>query len=50
MKPVDRKDVQKLRSDPLAFATMMDNADLEHVIEQFVSVLIKRKPTRGGQN
>ena len=48
MKPVHKKEVQKLQSDPLAFAMMMDNHQLEHVIVTFVSVLNKRKKDRGG--
>jgi len=45
---VSRKEAQKLASDPVSFAMMMDDWQLEHVIMTFVSVLNKRKPDRGG--
>ena len=48
MKCVKRKDVEKLIEDPLSFAMMMDDEQLEHVIVTFVSVLNKRKTYRGG--
>ncbi len=38
-----RKDVRKLAADPLGFAMMMQNQELEEVIVAFVSVLNKRK-------
>jgi hypothetical protein len=40
--------VKKLIEDPLSFAMMMDDEQLEHVIITFVSVLNKRKTDRGG--
>ena len=43
MKPVTRTDVERLVTDPIGFAMMMDDAQLEHVIVAFVSVLNKRK-------
>jgi hypothetical protein len=48
MKPTTRKEVQKLTCDPISFAMMMDNRQLEDFIAAFVSVLNKRKPDRGG--
>jgi len=48
MQYVDQKDIEKLAGDPLSFAIMMDNHQLEQVIAAFVSVLNKRKPERGG--
>jgi len=48
MECVTRKDTQKLAKDPIGFAMMMDESELEHVIVAFVSVLNKRKPDRGG--
>ena len=50
MKPVTRKDVQGLANDPLSFAIMMDDCQLERVIVTFVSVLNKIKSDRGGKN
>ena len=44
---VTRKDAWKLAQDPISFAMMMDNCQLEEVIAAFVSVLNKRKPYRG---
>ena len=48
MECVTGKDIQKLAKDPISFAMMMDNHQLEDVIVAFVSVLNKRKPDRGG--
>ena len=48
MKYITRKDVEKLANDPISFAILMENSQLEHVIVAFVSELNKRKPERGG--
>ena len=48
MNCVNRKNVKKLIQDPLSFAMMMDDEQLEHVIVVLVSVLNKRKIDRGG--
>jgi hypothetical protein len=48
MNCVNKKNVKKLIQDPLSFAMMMDDEQLEHVIVAFVSVLNKRKIDRGG--
>jgi len=48
MQCVNRNDAKKLTEDPISFAMMMDNSQLEHVIATLVSVLNKRKPDRGG--
>ena len=48
MKCVTRRDIEKLIDDPLIFAMMMDDDQLEHVIVTFVSVINKRKTDRGG--
>ena len=48
MNCVNRNKVKKLIEDPLSFAMMMDDEQLEHVIVTFVSVLNKRKTDRGG--
>ena len=45
---ITRRDVHKLAGDPLGFAMMMQNQELEEVIVTFVSVLNKRKLTGGG--
>jgi len=45
---VNRYDAQKLAEDPISFALMLDDSQLEHVITTFVSVLNQRKPDRGG--
>ena len=48
MHHVTREDARKLAKDPISFAMMMDNCQLEDVIAAFVTVLNKRKPDRGG--
>ena len=48
MQCVTGKDVKKLAEEPISFAMMMDNHQLEHVMVVFVSVLNKRKKDRGG--
>ena len=40
---LDEKDIQRLTDDPVSFAMMMDNHQLEEIIVAFVSVLNKRK-------
>ena len=48
MQFVNRNDAKRLVQDPISFALMLDDSQLEHVIATFVSVLNKRKPDRGG--
>ena len=48
MQSVPGSNVKKLVEDPISFAIMMDNMELEQVIAVFVAVLNKRKPYRGG--
>lgn len=48
MKPVTRKDVQRLAKDPISFAMMMNDDQLEDAIVAFVSVLNDRIIDRGG--
>ena len=48
MQCVSRNDAKKLAEDPISFALMMDDIQLQHVIATFVCVLNKRKPDRGG--
>ena len=50
MKIITRGDVRRLIKDPIGFAMMMDNTELEGVIVAFVSVLNKRQPHRGDQD
>lgn len=40
---LDEKDIQRLTDDPLSFAMLMDDYQIEQVIVAFVSVLNKRK-------
>ena len=47
MKYINKKDVEKLANDPIGFAIMMDDSQLEDVITTFVSVLNKRKNNNG---
>lgn len=47
---ITRKDVRKLTGDPLGFAMMMQNQELEDVIVTFVSVLNRRRLNGGGKN
>lgn len=51
MKNIKSKRVQPLIADPLSYAMLMNDRDLENVIVAFVSVLLERPPNdRGGQN
>ena len=43
---VTREDVCKLQKDPLSFAILMEDEQIEQVIVVFVSVLNKRKNKR----
>ena len=47
-KKVHVGDIAKLITDPLSFAIMMRDEELEDVIALFVSVLNKRRNRRGG--
>lgn len=50
MHRITKEDINRLIDDPIGFATMMDNYQLELAIVAFVSVLMKRKPIRGDKN
>ena len=50
MENTSQKDIKGLIEDPLSFAIMMDNHQIEHVIVAFVSVLLERNTHRGGKN
>ena len=43
MQSVTLNEIKKLSNDPISFAMMMDDSQLENVIVAFVSVLNKRK-------
>jgi len=43
MEPVTRNDCKKLADDPLSFATMMEDHELETVIVTFVCTLLNKK-------
>ena len=50
MPNVTKTDIKRLLEEPMSFALMMDNHQLEHVIVTFVSVLNRRKLDRGGED
>ena len=50
MQRVTEEEIRKLETATLSFAVMMDDAEIEHVIVTFVSVLLNRKHDRGDQN
>ncbi len=50
MKNQTQKSIDKLSKDPISFAMLMEEDQIEHVIVGFVSVLIQRKFGRGGKN
>ena len=50
MNTVTQDDIGKLQKDPLSFAVLMDDQQIEHVIVTFVAVLIRRSENGGGQN
>jgi len=47
---ITKDDVKKLSKDPLSFAILMDDRQIEEVIVVFVSVLNRKKTKRGDQN
>ncbi len=50
MQPIERVEIRRLIEDPMSYAMMLDEEELEHVIAVFVSVLNQRTKDRGGQN
>ena len=50
MNETDQLFIDKLSKDPVGFAALMDEGQIEHVIVGFVSVLIQKKYDRGGEN
>lgn len=47
MQGVIQKDIERLKKDPLGFAILMDDEDLEQAISAFFMVLKNRKNNRG---
>jgi hypothetical protein len=45
-----QESIDKLSKDPVSYAMLMDEDQIEHVIVGFVSVLIQIKFDRGGKN
>jgi len=43
MQYISKKEVDRLVNDPIGFAIMMDDSQIEDLIAAFVSVLNKRK-------
>ena len=43
-------DIAKLLKDPLGYALLMEDQQIEHVIVTFVAVLLRRNENGGGQN
>ena len=50
MKTKTQELTERLSKDPVSFAMLMDEDQIENVIVMFVSVLIQRKLGRGGEN
>ena len=50
MKGMENDLAAKLKEDPISFAMMLDDEEIEEVIAAFVSVLNRRKRSRGGWN
>ena len=47
MQGVIQQDIERLKKDPLGFAIMLDDDDLEQAIAAFFTVLKHRKNKRG---
>jgi len=50
MKRTENDCITHLKNDPISFAMMMDDQEIEEIIVAFVSVLHDRKRIGGGQN
>ena len=50
MNIITQDDIGKLLRDPLSYAVLMEDQQIEHVIVTFVSVLLRRSENGGGQN
>lgn len=50
MNTITQDDIGKLQKDPLSYALLMDDQQIEHVIVTFVAVLLRRNENGGGQN
>ena len=50
MNTITQDDIGKLLKDPLSYAVLMEDQQIEHVIVTFVAVLLRRNEKGGGQN
>jgi len=51
MQHITRNDAEKLANNPIGFAMMMDDSQLEDVVVAFVSaLLLDKNKSRGGKN
>lgn len=50
MQHITRNEAEKLANDPIGFAMMMDDSQLEDVVVAFVSALLDKNKSRGGKN
>jgi len=50
MQHVIRNEAEKLVNNPISFAMMMYDSQLENVIVAFISVLLDKNKDRGGKN
>ena len=50
MQRITVNEVEDLIDDPISFAMMMTDCEIQDVIAIFVSILNQRKPYRGDQN
>ena len=50
MNAMTQDDIAKLLKDPLGYALLMEDQQIEHVIVTFVAVLLRRNENGGGQN
>jgi hypothetical protein len=50
MNNITPDDIDKLQKDPLGYAVLMEDQQIEHVIVTFVADLLRRNENGGGQN
>jgi hypothetical protein len=50
MNTITQDDIGKLFRNPLSYAVLMEDQQIEHVIVTFVAVLLRRNENGGGQN
>lgn len=46
---LNKKEIERLIKDPIQYAMLMEEDELEHVIVLFVSVFLNRKTKQGGK-